>query len=115
MRWANDDLRSVNAQIEMLLRRALSEAGRMPKQAAPLAMRGPAGQAGLTLLAPQQPAARRRHTGVGQSGTALRKNTGGTLPVGPPNSCGPPGQRAPGTSPETAAGRGTSPRPGLTD
>ncbi len=40
MRWANDDLRSVNAQIEMLLRRALSEAGRMPKQAAPLPKRG---------------------------------------------------------------------------
>ncbi len=27
-RWANDDLRSVNAQIEFLLRRALREAGR---------------------------------------------------------------------------------------
>jgi len=40
MRWANDDLRSVNAQIEMLPRRALSEAGRMPKQAAPLPKRG---------------------------------------------------------------------------
>ena len=40
MRWANDDLRSVNAQIEMLLRRALTDAGRMPKQAAPLPRRG---------------------------------------------------------------------------
>lgn len=29
-RWANDDLRSLNAQIEFLLRRALSEAGRAP-------------------------------------------------------------------------------------
>jgi len=27
-RWANDELRSVNAQIEVLLRRALREAGR---------------------------------------------------------------------------------------
>ena len=27
-RWANDDLRSVNAQIEFLLRRALRESGR---------------------------------------------------------------------------------------
>jgi hypothetical protein len=27
-RWANDDLRSLNAQIEFLLRRALQEAGR---------------------------------------------------------------------------------------
>jgi hypothetical protein len=29
-RWANDDLRSVNAQIEFLLRRALQAAGRLP-------------------------------------------------------------------------------------
>ena len=28
-RWANDDLRSLNAQIEFLLRRALRDAGRM--------------------------------------------------------------------------------------
>lgn len=27
-RWANDDLRSLNAQIEFLLRRALQESGR---------------------------------------------------------------------------------------
>ena len=39
-RWAEDELRSVNAQIEMLLRRALGDAGRMPKQAAPLPKRG---------------------------------------------------------------------------
>ena len=30
-RWANDDLRSLNAQIEFLLRRALQDAGRIPK------------------------------------------------------------------------------------
>ncbi|HEV2852744.1 MAG TPA: hypothetical protein VHC97_08065 [Thermoanaerobaculia bacterium] len=30
-RWAEDDLRSVNAQIEFLLTRALREAGRAPK------------------------------------------------------------------------------------
>ncbi len=29
-RWASDDLRSTNAQIEFLLRRALAEAGRLP-------------------------------------------------------------------------------------
>jgi hypothetical protein len=40
MRWANDELRSVNAQIEMLLRRALTDAGRMPKQAEPMPKRG---------------------------------------------------------------------------
>jgi len=30
-RWANDDLRSLNAQIEFLLRRALQDSGRLPK------------------------------------------------------------------------------------
>jgi hypothetical protein len=39
-RWADDEFRSVNAQIEMLLRRALTEAGRMPKRAGPLPRRG---------------------------------------------------------------------------
>lgn len=38
-KWAADDLRSVNAQIEVLLRRALKEAGRDP-HAAPLRPRG---------------------------------------------------------------------------
>jgi hypothetical protein len=33
-RWARDDLRSVNAQIEFLLSRALREAGREPKKPA---------------------------------------------------------------------------------
>jgi hypothetical protein len=32
-RWASDELRSTNAQIEFLLRRALSDAGRMPGNA----------------------------------------------------------------------------------
>ena len=30
-RWADDELRSVNAQIEFLLRQALSNAGRLPR------------------------------------------------------------------------------------
>ena len=30
-RWASDDLRSLNAQIEFVLRRALQAAGRLPK------------------------------------------------------------------------------------
>jgi len=30
-RWADDDLRSLNAQIDFLLRKALKEAGRAPK------------------------------------------------------------------------------------
>jgi hypothetical protein len=32
-RWAGDDLRSTNAQIEFLLRRALAESGRLPAAA----------------------------------------------------------------------------------
>ena len=31
-RWADDDLRSLNGQIEFLLRRALREVGREPKK-----------------------------------------------------------------------------------
>lgn len=31
-RWANDDLRSVNAQIEFVLREALRKSGRLPKR-----------------------------------------------------------------------------------
>ena len=31
-RWANDDLRSLNGQIEFLLRRALRESGREPNR-----------------------------------------------------------------------------------
>jgi hypothetical protein len=33
-RWANDELRSLNGQIEFLLRRALAEAGRSREQPA---------------------------------------------------------------------------------
>jgi hypothetical protein len=40
MRWAADEFRSVNAQIELLLRHALSDAGRMPRQARPIPKRG---------------------------------------------------------------------------
>jgi hypothetical protein len=39
-RWAADDFRSLNAHIEMLLRKALDEAGRMPKQARAIPRRG---------------------------------------------------------------------------
>lgn len=45
-KWAADELRSVNAQVEMVVRRALAEAGRMPAHAGPLPRRGrPAGPA----------------------------------------------------------------------
>ena len=36
-RWANDDLRSLNAQIEFLLRDALRRAGRLPRNTPPTA------------------------------------------------------------------------------
>nr|WP_051839717.1 hypothetical protein [Streptomyces sp. NRRL F-5126] len=39
-RWASDELRSANAQIEFVLRRALSEAGRLPGGAGPIPRRG---------------------------------------------------------------------------
>jgi hypothetical protein len=34
-RWADDDLRSLNAQIEFILRNSLKQAGRLPKTAPP--------------------------------------------------------------------------------
>ncbi|MDR0592383.1 MAG: hypothetical protein LBG60_03810 [Bifidobacteriaceae bacterium] len=39
-RWAADDLRSVNAQIEFLLRRSLEAAGRAPSNPGPMPRRG---------------------------------------------------------------------------
>lgn len=39
-RWAGDELRSTNAQIEFLLRKALSQAGRLPADAGRLPRRG---------------------------------------------------------------------------
>ena len=34
-RWANDDLRSLNAQIEFLLRRAAQQSGRLKEEKTP--------------------------------------------------------------------------------
>jgi hypothetical protein len=46
-RWAGDELRSANAQIEFLLRKALAEAGRLPRETGPLPRRGrPPGPSG---------------------------------------------------------------------
>jgi hypothetical protein len=39
-RWAAGELRSVNSQIEILLRDALAKAGRLPKGVGPLPRRG---------------------------------------------------------------------------
>ncbi len=38
-RWAADELRSINAQTEVIIREALRKAGRLPRDAKP--MRGP--------------------------------------------------------------------------
>jgi hypothetical protein len=43
-RWANDDLRSLNGQVEFLLRDALRKAGRLPDGASPPAGRGRQGR-----------------------------------------------------------------------
>jgi len=45
-RWAADELRSTNAQIEFLLRRALADAGRMPGHARRMRPRGRPSAAG---------------------------------------------------------------------
>ena len=45
-RWAGDELRSTNAQIEFLLRRALADAGRMPGRAAEMRRPGRPPRAG---------------------------------------------------------------------
>jgi hypothetical protein len=45
-RWAAGELRSTNAQIEFLLRRALAEAGRLPKNAGQMRPRGRPPRAG---------------------------------------------------------------------
>jgi hypothetical protein len=40
MRCATDEFRSYNAQVEMLLRRALADEGRLPRDVAPMPRRG---------------------------------------------------------------------------
>lgn len=44
-RWATDDFRSVNGQVEFLLRRALQDAGRLPSRPARAGARKPGPQA----------------------------------------------------------------------
>jgi hypothetical protein len=52
-RWANDELRSTNAQIEFLLRRALAEAGRLPGRVRPMRPRGRPPATGQSETRPQ--------------------------------------------------------------
>lgn len=39
-RWAGDEMRSVNAQVEVILREALRRAGRLPSDIRPIPRRG---------------------------------------------------------------------------
>jgi hypothetical protein len=52
-RWASDDLRSTNSQIEFLLRRALLDAGRLPADVR--RMRRPGRPSGSTPPDPESP------------------------------------------------------------
>jgi len=56
-RWAGDELRSTNAQIEFLLRRALAEAGRLPENPGRLPRRGrpPRGQSAMVTEVQEKP------------------------------------------------------------
>ena len=54
-RWAGDELRSTNAQIEFLLRRALAETGRLPGRAGPMRPRGRPPTASRTGTGEDQP------------------------------------------------------------
>jgi hypothetical protein len=47
-RWANDDLRSLNAQVEFVLRAALRSAGRLPAPGPAGGQSGQSGQSGDT-------------------------------------------------------------------
>jgi hypothetical protein len=50
-RWAADEFRSLNAQIEMLVRRALDDAGRTPKRVGSMPRRGRPPTSGKPLAA----------------------------------------------------------------
>ena len=69
-RWAADELRSTNAQIEYLLRRALAEAGRLPSAARPIPRRG----------RPPKPGA---EGGGAGSGSGSAEHAGSAVPVEP--------------------------------
>ena len=45
-RWADDDLRSINAQVAFLLRRSLDKAGRLNREGPPPATEPPAEKGG---------------------------------------------------------------------
>jgi len=47
-RWANDDLRSLNGQIEFLLRRSLIEVGRLKREGGPAPRDGGSARSSLS-------------------------------------------------------------------
>jgi len=57
VKWAADELRSTNAQIEMVLRRALAEAGRQPAKVSPLRRPGRPRKTDAGTDAPDDPGA----------------------------------------------------------
>ena len=114
-RWADDEFRSVNAQIEVLLRRALSDAGRLPKTGRTAAQARPApSHAGLTAsdwvegrAAPRRPrpAGRARRADRAGPGRSLRARAR-SAPCTP--GCTPRRHRRPATARRRA---GTRPPP----
>ena len=54
-RWASDDLRSVNGQVEFLLRRSLLEAGRLGGAATSRGRRGDGAGEGSRKVSPSEP------------------------------------------------------------
>ncbi len=88
-RWASDELRSTNAQIEFLLRRALSDANRLPRDVGDIPRRGRPRK-----RAPTPPASR---------------ETGGESPDGAPRRAS--REPSPETPDETGTPAGGAPAP----
>jgi len=89
-RWAGDELRSTTAQIELLLRRALADAGRMPRDAGGLPRRGrppkraPASDGEDPGVGPASAPDRDADTGSDAAGDRRADGDGGA--VAPPHS-----------------------------
>ncbi|MDW4902401.1 hypothetical protein RB625_28685 [Streptomyces californicus] len=95
-RWASDELRSTNAQIEFLLRRALAEAGRLPGSVRPIARRGrPPKQAPEGPEPPESGESARPHVSpeVGEAIPPHEASEALESPGSPEPPGGPPGSR----------------------
>ncbi|MEU7565111.1 hypothetical protein [Streptomyces fradiae] len=81
-RWASDELRSANSQIEFLLRRALAEAGRLPAAPSPLPRRGRPPKRAASQEGPAPSERPASAAGAGSAaGPAADPATGGTSPT----------------------------------